>query len=100
MLVGVSIGAVIVTMAVRNYKRVHEEAAAQACVTSLQVIVGLKNIWAEEMKKPTNSIPTDADLIPFMANHKLPECGAGGTYTYNRLDQNPTCSMAQYGHHL
>ena len=72
-----------------------------ACINNLRQIDGAKQQWALENKKTANSIPTFADIAPYLGpgfQGAPPTCPSGGVYTLNAMDAPPTCSIP--GHAL
>jgi hypothetical protein len=57
-----------------------------------------KQQWAKDNDKPANAVPTTKDLLPYLPENVLPECPDGGIYSFNRVDEVPTCSIT--GHAL
>lgn len=77
---------------------VFDAATAQnACIVNLRHLDGAKQQWALENKKAPNSVPTQADLAPYLRN-QLPVCPNGGFYTLGSVEAVPTCTQA--GHIL
>jgi flagellar biosynthesis GTPase FlhF len=75
------------------------QAQAAACINNLRQIEGAKQTWALENKKTAASIPTAADIAPYLRGGVFNlACPAGGTYTLNGLTAVPTCSIP--GHAL
>jgi hypothetical protein len=82
--------------------------AARKCQENLAKLDGAKEQWALEFKKPMGTVATMRDLItPGGAQpgqgylKREPVCPSGGTYTFNAVGTNPTCSLgAAQGHVL
>jgi myosin heavy subunit len=85
----------------QQVQQANAQAAAQAqlnaCINNLRQIDGAKQQWALENKKTANSLPTAADLQPYIPNG-FPVCPAGGSYTINNVQTAPTCTVR--GHAL
>jgi len=73
-----------------------EKAQIFQCINNLRQIEGAKEQWALQNGKPPGSVPTTADILPFL-NGKLPGCPNGGTYTLNAIGKPATCSVAGHG---
>ena len=75
-------------------QQANAQAAAQAnaCINNLRQIDGAKQQWALENKKTATSVPTAADLQPYIPNG-FPVCPAGGSYTLNNMQTAPTCTV-------
>jgi len=71
------------------------------------VIDGAKQQWALEHHADSNAVPTLADIRPYLGRGKVFEgdlawlrCPAGGTYTIDRVADEPTCSYGGTRHTL
>jgi chromosome segregation ATPase len=74
-----------------------EKAQLFQCINNLRQIEAAKDQWALQNGKPPGSVPSTADILPFL-NGKLPACPNGGTYLLNAVGKPATCSVA--GHVL
>jgi chromosome segregation ATPase len=73
--------------------------ALNACINNLRQIDGAKQQWALENSKTADAIPQPQDIVVYLGrNGVFPTCPAGGTYTINAVNQEPTCSTP--GHAL
>src|SRR5437588_681147 len=69
------------------------EAKANACINNLRQIEGAKQQWALENNKTADAVPTAADIALYLKNKIVPTCPAGGIYTVNAVNAEPTCSI-------
>jgi hypothetical protein len=79
---------------------VRNEIAIEArnnCISNLRLLDGCKQQWALENKKSPNDVPTWADLKLYL-RHSIIICQSGGTYTLDRVEAAPFCSVP--GHQL
>lgn len=90
--------AMLSAVAIPNFVKARSTAQKNACINNLRQIDAAKQQWAVENKKTDTSIPTRADLSPFLKSEKFPVCPAGGTYTLNPVGDPPRCSLP--GHAL
>ena len=71
------------------------ESIRMACVSSLRMIQGAKEVWMLEGKRASSEVPSDADLFggsnPLIT--KRPVCSGGGTYIIGALGEKPRCSV-------
>lgn len=74
-----------------------EKARALQCINNLRQIDAAKAQWALEKQKPAGSVPTAADIAPYLGN-KMPACPDNGQYSINAVGSNATCSTP--GHAL
>ena len=74
-----------------------------AMAHNLRWIDSAKKEWAHQ-RADTNAIPTEADLLPFLAptNRRpalsFPACPSGGKYTIGAAGEPPKCSIGGVGH--
>ena len=69
------------------------------CISNLKMMEGAKATWALENHKPTNAVPTDADLFgPALYIREKPQCPGNGTYTLGAVSEKARCSIR--GHTL
>jgi hypothetical protein len=71
-----------------------------ACKHFLGEIAEAKRSWSLQTNSQTHSVPTEADLAPFLRGGVLPLCPTGGTYTLGAVNELPRCSHADKGHRL
>jgi competence protein ComGC len=88
----------LLAIAIPNFVKARDTAMQNACLNNLRMIDGAKNEWALENNKKAGDTPTVSDLLPYLPNHQMPKCPAGGTYTIGPVGSNPTCSVS--GHKL
>ncbi len=62
------------------------------CLNNLRMIDAAKMQWALEKAKPPNTLVAAPDIAPYVKDHVVPTCPAGGTYTINPVGVAPTCS--------
>jgi hypothetical protein len=87
--------------ALKNQSQQSQQANAQAatqtqvnaCLNNLRQIDAAKQQWALETKKSANSVPTSADLQPYIPGGGFPTCPAGGGYSINNLVSAPSCTV-------
>jgi len=66
-----------------------------ACIFNLRFIDAAKTEWyLRNLDTKTKAdTPTQADVEKYIRNHKMPVCPAGGTYSINACNQDPTCTI-------
>src|SRR5580765_3530408 len=74
-----------------------ERARKNTCICNLRLIDGAKQDWALSNYKTNTDIPTWVDLKPYLGGD-LPKCPSGGSYTLERVEAKPTCTIP--GHTL
>src|SRR5437867_10823951 len=79
-------------LAVPFFSKSREESTKRDCINNLDQIYSAKVRWALDYRKSFTDVPADTDLIgPDLYLRKKPECPAGGIYSYQQVDQPPTC---------
>ncbi len=71
------------------------------CVLNLRNIQICKELWAGNEGKTADDVPTWDDLryyFPVRWSNNVPICPAGGSYSINRVGDQPTCSIGGPGH--
>lgn len=93
-------------IAIPNFIKVRATVPVNACANNLRRIDNAKQGWAVCYHKTTNDLPTEADLLPFLASAEypppklFPTCPSGGTCTIGRLGEPARCSIGGVGHTL
>ncbi len=90
----------LLAIAIPNFVKARTTAQMNACINNLRQIEGAKQQWILEKNKAPGDIPTAADLDAYLRGGGFSQlkCPAGGTYTINAGDKQPTCSVP--GHAL
>lgn len=83
-------------IAIPNFVKARDTAQTNACINNLRQIDSAKQQWALENSKPGDAVPTENDLTPYLQNHQMPHCPAGGVYTIGAVTNNPTCSIPSH----
>ena len=90
----VAIIALLAAIAIPNFVKARTASQRSACIANLKQVAGAKATWAMEQKKTNTDSPADTDLYGNTAYIRLaPGCPANGTYTVNRVDTDPTCTL-------
>jgi prepilin-type N-terminal cleavage/methylation domain-containing protein len=93
----IAIIGLLAAVAIPNLVKSRATAQRNACIRNLKEIDGAKEQWALETKKSAGSATVDSSVNEYI-KAGAPSCPGGGTYTYNSLDREPTCTQA--GHTL
>jgi hypothetical protein len=89
----------LATVAIPNFVKARQVAQANACINNLRQIEAAKQQWALEKRKTLDDTPLPRDLDPYIRGGFAGlRCPAGGTYTINKVGQDPTCTVP--GHAL
>ena len=99
--VGLALVALMLPIAIPNFIKARQTAFQMACRKNLQAIDDAKQAWVKDHPDKKNSVPTPADLEPYLAasgGFGALKCPQGGTYDIKPPNVAPTCSKP--GHHL
>ena len=97
----VAIIGLLAAIAIPNFVKARTTAQKNACIANLKQIDGAKEQWAMEFKKTSGDIIDSVAVNSYLKNSAQPACPANGTYIYNVVGVNPSCSIgATLGHTL
>jgi prepilin-type N-terminal cleavage/methylation domain-containing protein len=97
----VAIIGLLAAIAIPNFVKARTTAQKNACIANLKQIDGAKEQWALENKKTTGDTTDTTAVNSYLKNSQQPQCPANGTYNYNVVGTNPTCTLASsLGHTL
>ncbi len=92
----VAIIGLLATFAVPSFLRARVRSQTAVCINSLRQIDSAKEQWALMSMVSTGPVVV-AQINDYMKKG-APVCPGGGTYSYNNIGVDPTCSVAV--HHL
>ena len=78
-------------IAIPNFVKARTTAQMHMCIENLRQIEDAKRSWALATNKQPTDTPTTQDLMPYFK--ALPKCPAGGSYSFNTVGEQPTCSI-------
>lgn len=96
----VAIIGLLATIAIPNFMRASAKSKQVACINNLRQLEGAKQQWAIESKAGPNSVPTIANIRPYLGRGTAgtaPTCPADAastfatSYTINDLNTAPAC---------
>ncbi len=97
----VAIIGLLAAIAIPNFVKARTTAQKNACIANLKQIDGAKEQWALENKKTTGDTTDTTAVDSYLKNSQPPACPANGTYNYNNVGTNPTCTLgSSLGHTL
>ena len=88
----VAIIGLLAAIAIPNFVKARTSSQRNACIANMKQMHGAKATWAMENKKAGVDVPADGDIFgadKYIA--KKPECPAGGAYTLQAVDTDPSC---------
>lgn len=87
----------VIAIAIPNFVKGRATAQTVICVNNLREIDAAKQQWAAETGSGKDAVPTPADLDKHLPNgFAALKCPAGGSYTINRVDTPPTCTIPNH----
>ena len=105
----VAIIGLLAAIAIPNFVHARTTAQQNACINNLRQIDGAKQTWALENKAGPNTVPTIANIQPYLGRGTAgtaPTCPADAastfatSYSLNDLQTAPTCLINPTDHHL
>ena len=88
----------MLAIAIPNFVKARQTSMHNMCINNLHQIDAAKQQWALQNGKKDDAVPTASDLTPYLMNHQMPHCIAGGVYTIGAVTNPPACSIP--GHTL
>ena len=93
----IAIIALLAAIAIPSFQKSRMSARATACVNNLRLIDQAKQQLATASQNMVDSYtPTATDLAPYIKGMSTSGglvCREGGTYSFNAITNNPTCSI-------
>jgi hypothetical protein len=87
----------MIAIAVPNFIKARTTAQTMMCINNLRQIDAAKQQWASQSGSGAEAMPMPGDLDKFLpAGFAALKCPAGGTYTINRVDTKPTCTIPNH----
>lgn len=105
----VAIIGLLATIAIPNFVRARLKAQQSACINNLRQIDGAKQTWALENKASQSTVPTIANIQPYLGRGTqgtAPTCPAdtastfATSYNLNDLQTAPACLINPTDHKL
>jgi len=92
----VAIIGLLASIAIPNFVKARTQSQTNACIDNLRQIEWGKEQAGMEFKLDQGTaIPADS-VNTFIKGSSTPVCPASGTYTYNTLGTNPTCTVSNH----
>ena len=100
-MVVIAIIALILAIAIPSMIRNRQIAQSNVCIRNLTTIENAKQVWGVEKGKSNGDVPASSDFVgPDLYIKVMPECPAGGTYTFGAIGANAACTLTSIGHSL
>lgn len=92
---------VLLAIALPNFINARTRSYATTCQSNLRAIQSAKTQWVGDTKPAAGVVPTFADLVgPNKYFKSEPVCPAGGTYSVNGQNEDPTCTLTNIPGHV
>lgn len=89
---------ILVAIAVPNYMQSRAKSRRTVCLENLRLIDSAKEQAAMAKSLKEGDSLQWTDVVPTYIKGS-PSCPTGGAYSLNAVGTDPTCSLAQIGHH-
>ena len=96
----VAIIGLLAAIAVPNFVKARTQSQTNACINNLRQIDSGKEQFALEYKLSTGVAVNGGSVNAYIKGGSTPSCPASGTYTYQNLGTNPSCSLSASSHVL
>ena len=88
---GLTAAALLAAIAIPNYVRARSTMSMNTCIFNQMWIESAKRQWATENHKPSEAVPTDAELLGYM--RQITPMWAGRKHAVDLPAQLPTCFL-------
>lgn len=96
LLVGTALG-LLAAVAIPNYVKARVSRSLNTCVdVHLPALQEAKQRWAQATGARAGVNPDPKDLLPYLKDHRWPECPAGGQYELGTPGDRPECSHQEH----
>ena len=86
-------------MGVPSFLRARTDSQKNLCISNLRVIDGAKEQWAL-ISHRIQGAAVNEDEVDTLVRNGMPQCPAGGRYTYGVVGEAPACSLAEEQQHV
>ena len=87
----VAIIGLLAAIAIPSFMKARTTSQQKACINNLRQIEASKEQWALEARKRQGDTTDETAINEYMK--KAPTCPSGGTYSYNAIGADATCSV-------
>jgi prepilin-type N-terminal cleavage/methylation domain-containing protein len=99
-MVVVAIIGLLAAIAIPSFVKARDTSRQNACINNLRQIDSAKEQWAMANNIAGTAAVVTATVNTYIKGGVTPVCPAGGTYTYNAMNTDPTCDNASPAHTL
>ena len=94
----VAIIGLLAAIAIPSFMKARTTSQTNACIENMRQIEGAKDQCAMAIGQQTGDTIVTTAVQSYIKGSVFPSCPASGTYTYNAIGTDVTCSVT--GHHL
>ena len=92
----VAIIGLLAAIALPSFMKARSTSQKNSCIENLRQIDGAKEQWAMEKNQTTGSTITTTEVAAYLKGTVFPVCPASGTYTYDVVGTNPSCTVTNH----
>ena len=92
----VAIIGLLAAIAIPSFVKARDTSRLNACINNLRQIDSAKEQWAMANNIAGAAAVTTADVNAYIKGSATPTCPASGTYTFNILNTDPTCTATDH----
>lgn len=93
LMITVAIIGLLAAIAIPSFVKARETSQLNACVNNIRIIDSAKEQWAMANRKVDGDTVNVQGVNEYIKGGVTPTCPAGGEYEYNRIGEEPECSV-------
>jgi prepilin-type N-terminal cleavage/methylation domain-containing protein len=93
----VAIIGLLAAIALPSFMKARSTSQKNACIENLRQIEGAKEQWAMAANQSTGATLDTGAVSSYLKGSKFPACPGGGTYTYNIVGTDASCTVSGHG---
>ena len=93
-MVVVAIIGLLCAIAIPSFMKARTTAQTNGCIENLRQIEGAKEQWAMQANQATGAAVVTTAVAAYLKGSVMPNCPGGGTYSYNVIGTNASCTIA------
>jgi len=83
----------LLAIAIPSFIPARNVVSQNSCMNNLRMIDSAKESWALAKQKTNGEDVVTSEVNAYIRGNTTPACPAGGTYSYNVVGSNPTCTI-------
>jgi prepilin-type N-terminal cleavage/methylation domain-containing protein len=99
----VAIIGLLAAIAIPSFIKARNESQSKGCINNLRIMDAAKEQAAMEKGWSgiaiTTSSAEETNVLAYVKGGKVPKCPANGTYTWNNVGSDPSCSLQNTAFH-